>query len=66
MAQSGHENGADPCLLSGVKRTSAKTFSMSAFDPKQALTDLFSSTMSSDGAAFCKLMIRWIFDASRV
>jgi hypothetical protein len=33
VAQSGHENGAERCLLSGVKRTSAKTFAMSAFDP---------------------------------
>jgi hypothetical protein len=34
LAQSGREKGAARCPLSEVKRTSAKTFAMSAFDPK--------------------------------
>ena len=35
LAQSGHHNRANPCPLSGVKRTSLGHSEMSAFDPKQ-------------------------------
>jgi hypothetical protein len=35
LAQSGHENGPERCPLSRVRRTSGKTFAMSAFDPER-------------------------------
>jgi hypothetical protein len=35
LAQSGHPNRAQQCPLLGVKRTSAATNPMSAFDPKR-------------------------------
>jgi hypothetical protein len=35
LAQSGHRSDALQCPLLGVKRTSAGTHPMSAFDPKQ-------------------------------
>src|SRR5262249_24102053 len=35
LALSGHHDPADPCPLSGVKRTSAEGVPMSAFDPKR-------------------------------
>jgi hypothetical protein len=38
LAQSGHHDRAEPCLLLGVKRTSVGRASMSADDPKQTLS----------------------------
>jgi tRNA A37 threonylcarbamoyltransferase TsaD len=35
LAQSGHHDAISQCPLLGVKRTSAETASMSAFDPKR-------------------------------
>jgi hypothetical protein len=35
LAQSGHHNGVQRCLLLGVKRTLVGDAAMSAFDPKQ-------------------------------
>ena len=35
LAQSGHHSRADPCPLSGVKRTAVAPSLMSAFDPKR-------------------------------
>ena len=37
-AQSGHHHRAEPCPLSGVKRTSRRIIAMSAFDPKRTFT----------------------------
>jgi hypothetical protein len=41
MALSGHPSGADECPLLGVKRTSGRRVSMSAFDPKRTLDTPF-------------------------
>jgi hypothetical protein len=38
VAQSGHDERAEPCPLLGVKRTSRKHPRMSANDPKRTLT----------------------------
>jgi hypothetical protein len=38
MAQSGHANGAERCLLSRVKRTWRKDGLMSAYDPQSGQT----------------------------
>jgi hypothetical protein len=37
LAQSGHRDRAEECLLSGVKRTLAGRYEMSAYDPKRTL-----------------------------
>src|SRR6516165_12200186 len=44
LAQSGHQDRAEPCPLLGVKRTSVRSVSMSDSDPKRTFFGEYLST----------------------
>jgi hypothetical protein len=66
MAQSGHHDRAAECPLLGVKRTSGRGASMSAFDPKRTSDLIIMATarafIEQFGGAIYKLNIDGIAD----
>jgi len=62
LAQNEHPNTLDQCPLLGVKRTSHKPRTMSAFDPKRTLASFryggFQSGGDRDGEVAMTLMLR--------